>query len=908
MSTGVTLQGVYDLRLVALSAIIATFASYAALDLAEQVSSARAWNRRVLISCAALALGVGLWAGQFAAMLALSLPIPVLYHWPTLLLSALVAVCACWGSLLVFSRSTMGFAESIAGGGVMGFGILAMNYIGISAMRLQATRSYSPGIIALSILLAIATSSLALRLAFGGRESRTLFERLKIGSAILIGLPILVLDYVARAGVSFSADATLRTDLDQSIFINPLGFTVVAAAAAILLFHACVISSVRRRFMEQNNRLRESQVELQAIFDNMTHGIIVIDPEKRHVQLNRTAAMGLGRTETSFTYEREADIWSQFDTSLPDGEPLPVDHVPLVRALRGEFVRDFELAVRERDTGELLVLGIDTVPILNDAGQTTKIIVSSHDITERIKVNEARARLIAIVESSEDAIIGKDLSGIVTDWNRGAEKLFGYTAQEMTGQSIRILLPPELEEDEDEILRRIAGGELVQHTDTVRVKKSGERVHVAVAVSPIRNARGEIVGASKIASDITARKKLERQLHQSQKMDALGQMTGGIAHDFNNLLGVIIGNLDLLERAVGDSPAALKRVQTAQKAALRGADLTRRLLAFSSREALNPAPISIEATVREVAELAGRTLGPEIRIYTVCGEDIPPIVVDAAGLESALLNLALNARDAMPRGGSLTIAAGAVELVDSYHLVQAGDLKAGPFVRITVTDSGSGMSREVMEHAFEPFFTTKPWGKGTGLGLPMVYGFIKQSGGAIRLYSEERIGTTVSLYLPIAAEYSKPVVEPLPDEPQQKLGGTALVVDDELDLLDVARAYLEELGYAVLAAPDAATALEIASNTPEIDLLVTDIIMPGNMNGMELAQTLRELRPGIRVVFTSGFPAEALGERSGKLVDGPLLHKPYLRTEFADVVLKTMSANLKYERFGNKSSTPDVSK
>jgi nitrogen-specific signal transduction histidine kinase/CheY-like chemotaxis protein len=388
--------------------------------------------------------------------------------------------------------------------------------------------------------------------------------------------------------------------------------------------------------------------------------------------------------------------------------------------------------------------------------------------------------------------------------------------------------------------------------------------------------------------DVTETRTLEQQFRQSQKMEALGQLTGGIAHDFNNLLGVIVGNLDLLERIVAGNESALKRVTTAQRTALRGADLTRRLLAFSRREQLNPAPIQVEAALRDLAELAGRTLGPEIRIATQCDADLPPVFADAAALESALLNLAVNARDAMPHGGAITLSARLAHLSGSDALIESGELGPGQYARIAVSDSGQGMSRETLDRALEPFFTTKPRDKGTGLGLAMVYGFVKQSGGAIRLYSEVGVGTTVSLFLPLSAQSVEEISLPAPVLAAENPGGTVLVVDDELDLLDIAEAFLAELGYTVIRAADGASALRALEDAGPIDLMVTDIIMPGGINGFELAERVRRLRPGIRILYTSGFPAEALAERSGKLEDGPILNKPYQRAEFADMVRKSL--------------------
>ena len=509
---------------------------------------------------------------------------------------------------------------------------------------------------------------------------------------------------------------------------------------------------------------------------------------------------------------------------------------------------------------------------------------------ERRHIEVARARLAAIVESSEDAIIGKDTNGIITNWNGGAAKVFGYPAEEMVGRSIAPLLPSDRLDEEDHILARMRRGETVEHLETVRKRKDGRLIDVSITVSPIKDAAGNVIGASKIARDISEQKALEQQLRQSQKMEAVGQLTGGIAHDFNNLLGVVLGNLDLLEGLVAGNDAAIQRVKNAQKAALRGADLTRRMLVFSSRQSLKPAPTSLSESIQNIIEMAARALGPDIEITTNLDKSIPPVLVDAAGLENVLLNLAVNARDAMPGGGSLMISTSVGTLAEGYLPVQAEELKAGRYARVTVSDTGTGMSRETLERAFEPFFTTKPRGKGTGLGLAMVYGFARQSGGTVRIYSELGHGTTVTLFLPLAD--AMPVAAPAPVVAsilRAGAGRTVLVVDDEVDLLEIAVAYLEEMGYRALQATDGANALEVVAREPGIELLVTDVIMPGGMNGVELARRVRQLKPDVKIIYSSGFPSNTLAERSGTEVDGPLLNKPYQRSEFEAAIDHAMA-------------------
>jgi PAS domain S-box-containing protein len=337
---------------------------------------------------------------------------------------------------------------------------------------------------------------------------------------------------------------------------------------------------------------------------------------------------------------------------------------------------------------------------------------------ERRTRTAAQLRLAAIVESTEDAIITKDINGIITSWNAGAEHIFGYTAAEAIGRSILTLIPPGREFEEDEIRSHILHNESIRNFDTLRVTRDGRTIHTSLTVSPIYDDAGNIVGASKIARDTTHIQSMERQLRHSQKMDAVGQLTGGIAHDFNNLLAIVIGSLELQAPLLQDNPAALVAGNRAHAAALRGADLTRRLLAFSSADQSNLAPIHLATSIRNILELARHTLGPEINLVLTLDDDLAPVVVDAGALENSVLNLILNARDAMPHGGTITVDAAQRTLDQDYARVLNPSMNAGLFACISVTDTGTGMTPEVRDRAFEPFFTTKERGRGTGLASP----------------------------------------------------------------------------------------------------------------------------------------------------------------------------------------------
>jgi PAS domain S-box-containing protein len=885
MTTPQPLRGFYDFHLVILSVFIAMLSAYAALDLAGRVTTARGRTRLVWLCGGAIAMGIGIWAMHYIGMDAFHLPVEVKYDWPTVLLSLFAAILASGVALFTVSGPTMNRARLIAGSTIMGCGIAAMHYIGMEAMRLPAMCVYSPGLVAVSVVLAIAISFVALRLTFALREHQASWSLRKAGSGLVMGLAIPIMHYAGMAAADFMPLASVNGSLAHAMDVSNLNIVTIALATVLILGVVFLTSIIDRQFSIQARRMAASQLQFQTIFDNMTEGILVLDRQGKIILQNQAAIGLLSIPQNVDEFEEVAE---QFEVFLPTGEPLPPEQRPTRRAMRGDFFQNCEILHRHKATGEMGARAISAAPMKTQNGASSQVIVTFRDTTERWQMDEARNRLAAIVASSEDAIIGKSDTGIVTSWNVGAEKLFGYTAEEMIGRSIELLLPADRKEEETEILRHIKQGEIVKHFETVRTKKDGDLIHVSLAISPIKDSIGRITGASKIARDITEKRQMERQLQQSQKMEAIGQLTGGIAHDFNNLLGVIFGNLDLMEPSIAGNEAALKRARTIKKAALRGADLTRGMMAFCRKVELKPTSIELHQSIRNMIELSP-ALGPDIEIVTRFADSLPMVHVDASGLESALLNLVVNARDAMPNGGTVTITTRLSTLEESYPPVQAGELKAGRYATVSVTDTGCGMSKETLARVFEPFFTTKPRGKGTGLGLAMVYGFIKQSGGTIRVYSEPGLGTTLTFYLPLAEWIAKgPVSENL-THPPARAPGKALVVDDEPDLLETAAAYLTDMGYVTYQAHDGASALKVVEQHGDLDLIVTDIVMPGGMNGVEFAQRARQQLPHVKVIYCSGFPSDAMTERKLNLADGPLLNKPYQRMEFGAIVNATMA-------------------
>lgn len=869
------LAGTYNVPLVVVSIVIAIIASFAALDLAGRISGASGRIRVAWLSGGALAMGIGIWSMHYVGMEAFHLPVPVEYDWPTVLVSLLAAVLASGLALLIISRPKMTAMHLVFGSFFMGAGIAGMHYIGMDAMRLSARMVYVPSLVVLSVVIAVGDSYVALKLGAAFRRNIEAWNVQQMWAALLMGCAIPAMHYVGMAAAQFIPTQTMQGSLEHAVKVSNVALVGIVIVSLVVLLTAIASSMMNRALSLRDEELIHSRAHLQNIFENMAEGIIVFESGFNIVRFNASAKKLFGATALGSVQ----DFRRAFQLCSSDGTPLPEEMLPVRRAFRGDFMDNCRLRFRRTDTGSMMFAEVTTRPVRRTAGVVSEVMISYRDISEREQMDEIRSRLAAIVESSEDAIIGKDLDGKVVTWNRGAEKVFGYSAAEIVGQSIRILIPPDRSHEEDDILKQIEGGETVEHFETERLRKDGRIVHLSLTISPIRDAAGAVVGASKIARDITNAKKMQRQLRQSEKMEAIGQLTGGIAHDFNNLLGIIIGNLDLLERSLQNDEASLKRVRVAQKAAVRGADLTRRLLAFSRSEDLSPRPTQVGDCVRTTAELAARVLGPDISMKTECDPAMPPVLVDPARLENALLNLVVNARDAMPNGGRLTIAARLSNVEAAYPAVRAGDLKPGVYACVSVSDTGMGMSTETLERAFDPFFTTKPAGKGSGLGLAMVYGFARQSGGTSRIYSEVGFGTTVSIYLPLAkGDHQPELARPLMSMAMKP--AKVLVVDDEDDLLEIATAYLKDMGHVAMKANSAGMALEVAQREADLDLVITDILMPGGMNGVQLAQQLREERPEIKIMYSSGFPADALAERGGIVSEGPILRKPYQREEF----------------------------
>ena len=501
-------------------------------------------------------------------------------------------------------------------------------------------------------------------------------------------------------------------------------------------------------------------------------------------------------------------------------------------------------------------------------------------------------RLAAVVESSDDAIVSKDLDGTIRSWNAAAERVFGYSRSEIVGQPIFRLIPEELHGEEHQLLARIRAGEHVAHYETTRIRKDGQRIQISLTLSPVRDRDGQLIGASAIKHDITAQRMLESQLRHSQQMDAIGQLAAGVAHDFNNILTVISGYCGLL---LGRTPTTDRRhgdILGIQEAADRAAALTQQLLTFARKQIMQPAVLDLREVIEDTGRMLRRLLGEHINLAISTGPLLGPVLADRGQLSQVLINLAVNARDAMPEGGSLTIEAQDAPLNEEYADTHFA-VTPGAYVRIAVSDTGAGMTPEIKARMFDPFFTTKPAGKGTGLGLSTVHGIVKQFGGHIFVYSEPGHGTTIKIYLPRAE--ASAVAEAPPREIATERGlETILVVEDDPAIRNVIRRVLEEHGYRALVAATPHLALEVAArHEGAIHLLLTDVVLP-EMSGRQLSERLLRDRPGLPVVFMSGYTDNAIVHQGRLDPDTEFLQKPFT----TDTLLRRVRQVLDHGRSG----------
>jgi PAS domain S-box-containing protein len=612
----------------------------------------------------------------------------------------------------------------------------------------------------------------------------------------------------------------------------------------------------RRGLFESERRFR---LLVEGVID---YAIYMLDPDGIIINWNAGAKRIKG-------YDADEVVGRHFRMFYPEEDReagLPARSLETARRC-GKFEAE---GWRVRKDGSKFLASV-VIDALYEGGELVGFAKITRDVTERSKaadaLRESERHFRLLVNGVTDyALYMVDPTGLVTNWNAGGQRIKGYRPEEIIGKHFsRFYSSADQAAGRPARALRLARERGRYEEEGWRVRKDGTFFWASVVIDPIRDDENRLVGFAKITRDITERReaqqemeRLQLKLAQSQKLDALGQLTGGVAHDFNNLLMVISGSLNALKKVAGNDPKALRAVQAIDAASQRGAALTSQLLSFARRQSVNPQTVDVRGCIYSMRDVLDTGLGSAIELQIEAGEGLWPITVDAAEFETALVNLVINARDAMPQGGKVTVQA-------SNVFVDDGATK-GDFVAITVKDTGTGIPDDVLAKIFDPFFTTKPIGKGTGLGLSQVHGFVHQAGGAIAVDSELGKGTSFTVSLPRSTAGQKK----RPGKSNRRGTGTVLLVEDNPDVAIASTGLLEELGYAVRWASDVDTALsEIAADG--IDLVLSDIVMPGEMDGLALARILKKKHPGLPILLASGYSEAA----QNAAAEFPILRKPY---------------------------------
>ncbi|MEA2763146.1 MAG: two-component system, cell cycle sensor histidine kinase and response regulator CckA [Gemmatimonadaceae bacterium] len=1015
----------YDTFLVVLSVVVAMLASFAALDLAGRVRSESGVTRLGWLAGGGTVMGLGIWSMHFVGMLAFHLSVPIEYDVPLMLLSMLVAVAASLLALVVVNRPLVGMGSFVPAGILMGAAIAGMHYIGMASMRVEASRGYSASIVAMSVLIAILASLVALWLAFRFRSDTTTTGRLlKVVSAIVMGVAISGMHYTAMAAAHF--DRGTATGHSSHDIVASGQLAGVIAASAILIILLALIGAVIDRSMqeraaftkrlgEQTDLLTKSEQQYRLLFDHNPNAMWVYDDSTHFfLAVNEAAIQRYGYSRDEFLSLTRGDIRVQADARPPKRVAISAEATARDQTWNGRH--------RKKD-GSIIDVSVTSHLIMFD-GRAAQLALAL-DVTdarrteEDLRQSEQRTRLI--LDNALDAVITMRASGVISDWNAQAEKMFGIARAEALGKQMSsTIIPHRYRERHDAGLRKfLSTGEgpvLNKRIEITALHNDGHEFPVELSISPakvgdrwtfsafirdlteqkkaqeavqlaevalqaserrliqiletvplgifVANEVGQIVfanaGAQKIVGkgivptanvgelaevyqaylagtdqlypvarmplvraltgeaatvddmeihqgrqvislivkgapildhegkivaavvafiDTTERRLLEAQVGQTSKMQAVGQLAGGVAHDFNNLLTVIMSyGAMLVERL--EPGEDREDVQEITAAADRAAGLTRQLLAFSRQQVMQPRVMDLNDVVGGLEKMLRRLIGEDIELQITLDPSIEAINADPGQLEQVLMNLVVNARDAMPGGGRLTIGTSNSQLSaeSSMGTLQAPD---GDYVMLAVSDSGCGMTRAVQQRIFDPFFTTKELSRGTGLGLATVYGIVKQSGGEIYVYSELGRGTTFKIYFP---RFTLDPAERPEDAHSTELrpgSESILLVEDDANLRALVARVLKDRGYTVHVAASGIEALVIASDPHTLlDAVITDVVMPG-MNGREVVEKLRESRPTIGSLLMSGYTDDEVLRRGVLQGETAFLQKPFTPDQLA---------------------------
>ncbi len=701
-------------------------------------------------------------------------------------------------------------------------------------------------------------------------------------------LVVVLVTLLLTAGLASFLIPALRTHEDAiSQFSLPLA--VRALLGLVLLFDIYTIYQ-----QLQIHRIRRQLIEREELFrlisENAADMIAVVDMNGRRIynSLSYQKVLGYSMAELS-----ESPSLEQIH---PEDQERVKDAAEKARSTG--MGQNLEYRIRHKN-GTWRVLESTASVIRNSGGAPEKLVIVNRDITERKRAAEALRRseinFRSVVEDAPYGIYRASSTGQFLLANPALRKMLGYDSQD---ELLEVNLATDVYRDPSEHQRLndlFLLEEGFKDTEVGWQRKDGTPITVRCSGRPVKDESGAVAYLEVFAEDVTQRRVLERQLHMAQKMEAVGRLSGGIAHDFNNLLGVIIGYSQVLKRALGSGSPLHEHAEEVEKAGQRAASLTRQLLAFSRQQVLEPTVLDINTLVSDTEKMLRRLIGEDIELSAKLDPVLGPVKADPGQVEQIIMNLAVNARDAMPQGGKLIIETANVELDEAYTRHHPGS-RRGSYVMLAVNDTGTGMDAETQTHIFEPFFTTKERGKGTGLGLATVYGVVKQSGGYIWVESEVEKGSSFKIYLP-RVEKTAPATEPFSTSYEPRGGSeTVLLVEDAAPLRKLACQFLAGNGYQVLTAASGEEALQAAAeHRSPIQLLLTDVVMPG-MNGRALAENLGALQPGIKVLYMSGYTDSAIAGH-GVLEPGTyLLHKPFTEETLLRKVREVLDANVAHKQ------------
>jgi PAS domain S-box-containing protein len=926
------LHGVHDFYLVALSIFVAAIASFTALSLAGRIREARGRARRIWLAAAATALGGGIWSMHFVAMLAFSIPgMRMRYDLAPTLASLALAIGFTGGGLALIDWSKPMLRRTIVSGVLIGTGVATMHYLGMTAMRTSTVLSYNPSWVAASIAIAVAAATAAVWLATRDEQAGR-----RAAAAVVMGAAIAGMHYVGMHAATFTRAAT-QVDQAGGLASLGQAFLAAAISLVTLLVLLLALGAVQLERVLRTAARREARLRFFGNLSDRLFAARHVDEAMAaattllgtELSASRCAYADVDADGDHFRirvdYTSPGQQSSVGEYRLDDFGPIAAAKLRSGSAL---VLRDVATELAPGQGREMFhEIAIDAVvccPLVKDGRLAAMLAVhqeharkwTSYEVNlikevvdrcwahverlraeARLRTSEERLRLA--VDNAEVGFWDVDLLSDELIWPSRTKAMFGIASDSrVTLQDFYDGLHPEdLEATakafaaardpaqralydveyrtvgrQDGLVRWVAAKGRGIFDDQGRcVRVTGTTLEITArreAQNALRDLNATL--EARVKEAVREREEAQEALRQSQKMEAMGQLTGGVAHDFNNLLTPILGTLDMLQSKGIGSEREKRLIAGATQSAERARTLVQRLLAFARRQPLQPVPVDIPALVEAMGDLVTSTIGPHIKVILDVPTELPPAKADANQLEMAILNLAVNARDAMPDGGTLRITASHEAILSTHQ----SDLPTGPYIRLSIADTGVGMSEETLARAIEPFYSTKGIGKGTGLGLSMVHGLAFQLGGALTIHSRPGSGTNVELWLPESAGAADG------DEPPASVlftsaSGTALLVDDEsLVRMSTADA-LSELGFDVLEAESGEDAMRIIDEGGQFDLLVTDHLMPG-MSGAELIRQVQMLRPGTPVLLVSGY-----ADIEGLDASLPRLAKPFRKDELA---------------------------